>query len=72
MDITEKKEKDWLVIALTERLDTQTAPELEKLVTEKMGEQVKMALDLTNLQYISSAGLRVLLMMMKKAKAQNG
>ena len=72
MNITEKKERDWLVIALTERLDTQTAPELEKLVVEKLGVGVKMALELTELQYISSAGLRVLLMMMKKAKAQNG
>jgi anti-sigma B factor antagonist len=38
----------------------------------KLGDGVKMALDLSELQYISSAGLRVLLMLMKKAKASGG
>ncbi len=72
MTITEKKEKNWLVLALTERLDTQTAPELEKAALEKLTAGGYMALDLTELTYISSAGLRVLLMLMKKSKAQNG
>lgn len=72
MTITEKKEKNWLVLALTERLDTQTAPEFEKTALEKLTEGGCMALDLTELTYISSAGLRVLLMLMKKSKAQNG
>ena len=72
MTITEKKEKNWLVLALTERLDTQTAPELEKAALEKLTAGGCMALDLTELTYISSAGLRVLLMLMKKSKAQNG
>ena len=72
MTITEKKQNDWLVLALTDRLDTQTAPELEQTALGKLGDDVKMALDLSELQYISSAGLRVLLMLMKKAKASGG
>ena len=72
MTITEKKEKNWLVLALTERLDTQTAPELEKAAMGKLTEGGRLALDLTDLQYISSAGLRVLLMLMKKSKALGG
>ena len=72
MTITEKKQNDWLVLALTDRLDTQTAPELEQTALGKLGDGVKMALDLSELQYISSAGLRVLLMLMKKAKASGG
>ena len=72
MTITESTNKDWLVLALTERLDTQTAPDLEKLAVGKIVEGVKMALDLSELKYISSAGLRVLLMLMKKAKPLGG
>ena len=70
MNITEKKQNNWLVLALTDRLDTQTAPELEQAA--KLGDGVQMALELSELQYISSAGLRVLLMIMKKAKAAGG
>lgn len=72
MTITEMKHNNWLVLALTERLDTQTAPELEQVAMSKMTDSVNVALDLSGLQYISSAGLRVLLMMMKKAKAVGG
>ena len=72
MNIKEKKHNDWLVLALTDRLDTQTAPELEQAAMGKLGDGVKIALDLSELQYISSAGLRVLLMIMKKSKAAGG
>lgn len=72
MTITEKKHNNWLVLALTERLDTQTAPELEQAAVDKLGDGVHMALDLSGLQYISSAGLRVLLILMKKSKAAGG
>ena len=72
MTITEKKHNNWLVLALTERLDTQTAPELEQAAVGKLGDGVHMALDLSGLQYISSAGLRVLLILMKKSKAAGG
>ena len=72
MNITEKKQNNWLVLALTDRLDTQTAPELEQAAMSKLGDGVQMALELSELQYISSAGLRVLLMIMKKAKAAGG
>lgn len=72
MTITEKTHKDWLVLALTERLDTQTAPDLEKEAAPKLTKDGKLALDLSELKYISSAGLRVLLMLMKKAKPLGG
>jgi len=72
MNIIEKTQNNWLVLALTDRLDTQTAPELEKAALGKLAAGGHMALDLTELQYISSAGLRVLLMLMKKSKAQGG
>ena len=72
MTITESKRNGWLVLAVTERLDTQTAPDLENAAVPKIAEGTKMALDMSGLTYISSAGLRVLLMLMKKAKALGG
>lgn len=48
-------------VALEGRLDTTTAPELEKELQEILEGLQTLTLDFTNLEYISSAGLRVLL-----------
>ena len=61
MTITKKKEGSHLQVALEGRLDTMTAPELEKELNAEMGGAEKLTLDFANLAYISSAGLRVLL-----------
>ena len=50
MTITEKKQNDWLVLALADRLDTQTAPELEQVAMSKMTDGAKVALELSELQ----------------------
>ena len=49
------------VFSLTGRLDTVTAPELEKALKESLSGVTDLTLDFENLEYISSAGLRVLL-----------
>ena len=49
------------VFSLTGRLDTVTAPELEKAFKESLAGVTDLTLDFENLEYISSAGLRVLL-----------
>ena len=49
------------VFALEGRLDTVTAPELEKELKESLDGITDLTLDFENLEYISSAGLRVLL-----------
>lgn len=70
MDINVNKEASTLNIALVGRLDTVTAPDLEKVVRE-MGDDVKaLNFDFANLEYISSAGLRVLLAAQKIMNAQ--
>ena len=48
------------------RLDTITAPALEKTINESIGDQENLILDFKGLEYISSAGLRVLLGAQKK------
>ena len=50
-----------LTVTLTGRLDTTTAPQLEVEVKENLGGIEKLILDFTALEYLSSAGLRVLL-----------
>ena len=61
-----KKNADTAVITVTGRLDTTTAPLLEKAITQDIGDAKNLTLDLKDVQYISSAGLRVLLGTQKK------
>ena len=66
MTIEIKKNADELVLEITGRLDTITAPALDKTINENLGEIKSLILDCKNLEYISSAGLRVHLSTQKK------
>ena len=66
MTIEIKKNTDEIILEITGRLDTITAPALEKTINEDFCEIKSLILDLKNLEYISSAGLRVLLSAQKK------
>ena len=61
-----KKQAETTVIEINGRLDTITAPALEKAVCEDIGDAKNLVLDMKAVQYISSAGLRVLLGAQKK------
>ena len=50
-----------LTVVLTGRLDTTTAPELEKELKDSLDGVTRLVIDMAALEYISSAGLRVLL-----------
>ena len=54
------------VIEISGRLDTTTAPVLDKTIGEDISENTNLTLDLKGLEYISSAGLRVLLSAQKR------
>lgn len=66
MTINVKKEADTLFLEVAGRLDTTTAPSLEEAVDANIAEGVTLVLDFDKLEYISSAGLRVLLGAQKK------
>ena len=59
-----------LTIAITGRLDTATAPELEKEINESIAGITKFIFDFVNLEYLSSAGLRILLQAQKTMNKQ--
>ena len=57
----EKKFSDGNTIVLSGRLDTVTAPQLEAELEKILSDSDALVLDMANLEYISSAGLRVIL-----------
>lgn len=65
MQITTKTNGSISTITLEGRLDTATAPNFETEVKKILNDTTELYLDLSNLDYISSAGLRIFLMMQK-------
>ena len=66
MTIEIKKNREQTVIEIVGRLDTITAPALDKTINEDIGDTKNLVLDVKGMEYISSAGLRVLLAAQKK------
>ena len=66
MTIEIKKNQNETVIEIVGRLDTITAPALDKTINEDIGDTKNLVLDVKGMEYISSAGLRVLLSAQKK------
>ncbi len=66
MNINMEKNKEQVVLSLEGRLDTTSAPMLEKTIQELSENVTALILDLKKLVYVSSAGLRVLLGAQKK------
>ena len=72
MKITKKQNGTNLEIALEGRLDTVTSPELEKELKDSLEAAETLTLDFSKLEYISSAGLRVLLSAHKTMSKKGG
>ena len=70
MTINKTTEDSKLTIALEGRLDTVTAPELEAALKDSLSGIEELVFDLSSLDYISSAGLRVLLSAQKTMNKQ--
>ena len=59
-----------LTLSLTGRLDTTTAPELEAVIKENITGVTNLVMDFAGLEYLSSAGLRVILSAQKTMNKQ--
>ncbi|MBR0092960.1 MAG: STAS domain-containing protein [Lachnospiraceae bacterium] len=70
MEIRKEQNGTELTIALVGRLDTTTAPELEAELKNGLEGVTELKMDLKELEYISSAGLRVLLSAQKTMNKQ--
>ena len=70
MNINIEKENGKVLMKIEGRLDTTTAPELEKAINDEGNEFKNLVLDFDAVDYISSAGLRVLLSAQKKMNTQ--
>ena len=70
MNITKNLEGSKLTVALEGRLDTTTSPALETELRTSVDGVTELVFDLSNLEYISSAGLRVLLSAQKVMNKQ--
>lgn len=70
MDIVETKEGSKLILKLTDKLDTNSAPELNEYLKVNLEGVTELEFDLSDLIYISSAGLRVLLATQKAMSKQ--
>ena len=70
LSIDKKLDNGTLAIALEGRLDTTTAPDLERELKSSLDGVTDLQLDFSKLEYISSAGLRVLLSAQKTMNKQ--
>ena len=70
MTIEKKINNDAVTLIVSGRLDTQTAPELENELDIVLSGLKELTFDFANLEYVSSAGLRVILKAQKAMNAQ--
>lgn len=72
MQIEKEKQEAKLTLKLIGRLETSTASMLQKIVDKELEDVTELRLDMKKLEYVSSAGLRVLLAATKKMNAKGG
>lgn len=70
MEIRKNQNGSELTVSLIGRLDTTTAPALESTLKQPLNDITALTLDFAELEYISSAGLRVLLSAQKQMNKQ--
>jgi anti-sigma B factor antagonist len=72
MEITTKQLKRVDVVTVSGRVDSSTAPELDEVLKSILeAERYRICMDLSDLEYISSAGIKVLISVLKTCKRWN-
>jgi anti-anti-sigma factor len=72
MKITERRNDNATMLVIWGRIDTLTSPKLQQAVLNAFQKSKDVVLDFEEVEYISSAGLRVLLIGYKAARSKNG
>lgn len=73
MDVAETRQGETLVLGLNGRMDSNTAPVFEKHILGRIeGGDTDLVVDFADVDFVSSAGLRVMLMAAKRIKAAKG
>ncbi|HNQ68148.1 MAG TPA: STAS domain-containing protein [Bacteroidales bacterium] len=72
MEVTLKLEANLVIITIEGSIDGNTSGELQMQIMGKISESDNVILDLSKVDFISSAGLRVLLMVYRQIKVKNG
>ena len=72
MDINKTLEETTLTVSISGRIDTQTAPELQKELEGSIEGITDLILDFTDVAYISSAGLRTIVLVQNWMDNKNG
>ena len=73
MELSVKNEDKGTLVSVTGRMDAVSSPEFEKELARLIDEgNINFVIDLAGLDYISSSGLRSILVTAKKLKAKNG
>ena len=72
MNMKKKTDGSTLTVIISGRIDTATAPEVDAYVNGSLDGVDALVLDFKDVNYVSSAGLRVLLSLQKKMMARNG
>ena len=72
VEIVKKQDKNTLELSIIGRLDTTTAPNLEAVLKESLEGVSKLVFDFKDLEYISSAGLRLILTAQKAMNKRDG
>ena len=72
MNLTTEKNGEELIVRLSGELNTVTAPELKTLLDEELDGVKDLTLDFAECDYVSSAGIRVLLATYKQLKEEGG
>ena len=72
MTINVERDFELVNLEITGRLDTTTAPNLEAVINELSEDTKELVFDMAGLEYISSAGIRVMLSSYKKMNSNQG
>lgn len=72
MQITEKRDNEIITIAIEGRVDTNTSPQVQDAILKSFQKVNQVVLDFSKCSYVSSAGLRALLIGQKTASSKKG